>query len=131
MSEGAVASTSKIAIEIKGLRNQKGQICLSLFSQPEGFPGNGDRAVATQCIQASDIARAITFENLAPGSYAVSLFHDANSDGKLNTGFLGIPKEGFGFSQNPRIGTSAPRFRDAAFLLTNQGTKIQIQMKYF
>jgi uncharacterized protein (DUF2141 family) len=60
----------------------------------------------------------------------IAVIHDSNNDGKLNTGFLGIPKEGFGFSQNPRIGTRAPRFRDTAFLISGESTKIQIALKY-
>lgn len=64
------------------------------------------------------------------GRYAVAVIHDANEDGKLNSGFLGIPKEGFGFSRNPKIRTSAPDFEDTAILLADQSTSIQILLKY-
>lgn len=131
MSSNANASSSSLTVAIDGLRNQNGQVCLSLFSQSEGFPDQIGRAVSVQCIQANEASSSITFENLNPGQYAVALFHDANMDGKLNTGFLGIPREGFGFSRNPQIGTRAPRFEDAALLLTSQSTSIQIQLNYF
>jgi uncharacterized protein (DUF2141 family) len=131
MSSNANASSGRLTVEIDGLKNRNGQICLSLFSQSEGFPGKSDRAVAVQCIQASEASLGVTFENLIPGNYAVALFHDANSDGKLNTGLFGIPKEGFGFSRNPRIRTRAPRFDEAALALSTQTNKIQIQVKYF
>ena len=131
MSESATASNSNLTVMINGLRNQKGRICLSLFSRSEGFPSKSDRAVASQCIRSNEASRGATFENLNPGSYAIAVFHDANADGKLNTGFLGIPKEGFGFSRNPRIGIGAPRFADAALRLTSQNTQVQIQLKYF
>jgi uncharacterized protein (DUF2141 family) len=131
MPESATANTTNLTVTVNGLRNQNGQICLSLFSQSEGFPGKSDRAVATQCIAANAASHSAIFQNLNPGQYAVALFHDVNEDSKLNTGIFGIPKEGFGFSQNPRIGTNAPRFEDTAFLLTPQNTQIQIQLKYF
>lgn len=127
----ADASGSELTATINGLKSQNGQLCLSLFSQASGFPSRGDRAIASQCIRVSDASPGITFKDLHPGSYAVAVFHDANADGKLNKGFLGIPREGFGFSRNPRIGTSAPRFKDAVFLVLSPDTEIEIEMKYF
>jgi uncharacterized protein (DUF2141 family) len=123
------ASDGRLTIEVDGLRNQKGSICFSLFSNEQGFPKRSDRAIATRCVKAT-ASVSTTFDQLAPGTYAVAMIHDANDDGKLNTGFLGIPKEGFGFSRNPRIGTSAPSFQDAAILIGRGSTKIQINLKY-
>ncbi len=131
MSNSASASSSHLTVMINGLRDQKGQVCLSLFSQAQGFPSRGDQAIESRCVRANEAALGVTFKNLSPGRYAVAAFHDENSDAKLNTGFLGIPKEEFGFSRNPRIGIGAPRFEAAEFLLTSQETKIQIQLKYF
>jgi uncharacterized protein (DUF2141 family) len=127
-SDVNAASLSKLTIEISGLRNQNGTLCLSLFASDQGFPNQADLAIASRCIQAEEASA--TFDQLAPGRYAVAVIHDSNNDGKLNTGFLGIPKEGFGFSQNPKIGTRAPRFRDTAFLISGESTKIQIALKY-
>jgi len=126
-STANAAPNSRLTVEIGGLRNQDGTLCLSLFSSEQGFPNQSDRAVS-RCIQAGETSA--TFDQLAPGRYAVAVIHDANKDGKLNTGFLGIPKEGFGFSRNPRIATRAPNFRDTAFLVSGESTKIQISLKY-
>ncbi len=131
MSPNANASSGSLTVAINGLKNQKGQICLSLFSQSEGFPGKSDRAVAVQCVQTSEASLGVTFKNLNPGNYAVALFHDVNADGKLNTGLFGIPKEGFGFSRNPRVRTRAPRFDEAALALSSANNNIQIRLKYF
>ncbi len=120
-----------LTVTVSGLRNQKGQVCLSLFAQAQGFPTKSSLAVASRCISADHSPLTLTFNNLNPGNYAVALIHDENRDGKINTGFLGIPKEGFGFSRNPSIGFGAPRFEDAAIALTQQNTKTQIQVKYF
>lgn len=131
MSPSANAGSSSLTVAIDGLRNQNGQVCLSLFSQAEGFPGRSDRAITVECIQTNEASRGVTFRNLNLGSYAVALYHDANADGRLNTGFFGIPTEGFGFSRNPQISTGAPRFQDTALRLTSPSTSIQIQMNYF
>jgi uncharacterized protein (DUF2141 family) len=54
----------------------------------------------------------IVLSGLAPGNYALSVFHDANANGKLDT-FMGIPKEGYGFSRNPGFKPRAPTFAEA------------------
>ena len=95
ISPAAHAGKSSLMVTIDGVKNKNGQVCLSLFSQSPGFSDRQDRAVAVRCIRSGDVSRGITFENLDPGSYAVALLHDANSDGKINTGLLGILTEGF------------------------------------
>jgi uncharacterized protein (DUF2141 family) len=127
---GAVVNNS-LTVTIEGLKNQEGQVCLSLFSSAQGFPDESDRAVASRCIRAESIPLSVTFSNLSPGNYAVAVIHDANNDGKLNTGFLGIPKEGIGFSQNPRLRFSAPSFEDTSLSISELGIQAQVQLKYF
>ena len=129
VSPEAHAGKSSLAVTIDGLKNKDGQVCLSLFSQSQGFPDRQDRTVAVKCIRSSDVSRGVNFVNLDPGSYAVALCHDANLDGKMNTGFLGIPKEGFGFSRNPRIINAPPSFQDAVILVLGQ-SNIQIKVNY-
>lgn len=119
-----------LTVEINGLRNQNGIVCLSLFSGEQGFPNESDRAIASHCVEAKETSVSATFEQLSPGEYAVAVIHDDNEDGKLNTGLLGIPKEGFGFSRNPKIGMSAPKFEETAVHVSGDDTKIQIDMKY-
>ncbi len=130
MSQSVAANASQLTVTIDGLRNTKGNVCLSLFSQAEGFPSQANRAVALQCVAARDVAEGVIFQGLSAGNYAIAVFHDANADGKLNTGIFGIPKEGFGFSGNPAIKTRAPRFNETAFALSTPTAQIQIQMKY-
>jgi uncharacterized protein (DUF2141 family) len=130
MSQSVAANGNRLTVVIDGLKNMKGNVCLSLFSQAEGFPNRADRAAALQCVAAGNLADGVTFEGLSPGNYAIAVFHDANTDGKLNTGVFGIPKEGFGFSQNPSIQIRAPRFNEAAFALSSTPAQIQIQLKY-
>lgn len=129
------SSTNTIAngcltVEINGLRNQKGMVCLSLFSGEQGFPNESDRAIASRFVEAKEDSVLAIFDQLSPGEYAVAVIHDDNEDGKLNTGIFGIPKEGFGFSRNPKIGMRAPKFEETAVQVSGDDTKIQIDMKY-
>ncbi|MEP0983001.1 DUF2141 domain-containing protein [Leptolyngbya sp. FACHB-17] len=119
-----------LTVEVNGLRNQKGIVCFSLFSGEQGFPNESDRAIASRFVEAKEASVSVIFDQLSPGEYAVAVIHDDNGDGKLNTGIFGIPKEGFGFSRNPKIGMSAPKFEETAVQVSGDGTKIQIDMNY-
>ncbi|MBD2365008.1 DUF2141 domain-containing protein [Anabaena minutissima FACHB-250] len=121
----------KLTVEIDGLKNQKGLVCVSVFASSQGFPNDRQRVVSNQCSKISETPLTITFDNLQAGSYAVAAIHDQNSDRTLNRNLIGMPTEGFGFSRNPEIRTSPPKFGDAAFFLAGPNTSIQIRLKYF
>jgi uncharacterized protein (DUF2141 family) len=133
MSETTATTTAlcSVTVRVTNLRSPEGQICFSLFAGPEGFPGEGEQALAKGVIPADAPALAYTFHSLKPGQYAVALFHDENGNGTLDKGFLGIPQEGFGFSSNPLILMGAPSFRAAAIALHRPQNEIQICLKYF
>ncbi len=126
----AVAANSQVSVTIANLRNQKGSVCLTLFNGAQGFPNQSDRAVASRCINAEDAASGIILDDLVLGDYAIAAIHDENKDGKLNIGLFGIPREGFGFSRNPKVRMGAPSFKDTAFSLSGPSTQIQIDLKY-
>ncbi|MDB9305386.1 DUF2141 domain-containing protein [Nodularia spumigena] len=119
-----------LTVEIDGLRNTEGQVCVSIFANSQGFPNNSDRVLKRQCTKITDTSLKVTFDNLDAGSYAVALIHDQNKDQILNRNNLGMPLEGFGFSRNPEVRTSPPKFSNAAFLLAGPNTVVQIQLKY-
>ena len=128
-AEGNV--NSNLSVSIKGLKNQKGQVCFSLFSSSRGFPSNKKRAIKAQCVKLKNGNVKLNIPSLKAGTYALAMFHDKNGDGKLNTNGLGIPKEGFGFSRNPRVITGPPKFGDSAVFVVGSTTNIQINMNYF
>lgn len=121
---------SNLTVTINGLQNQQGQVCVSLFANSQGFPDRGDRAIRAQCVPVAKGQTAVTFRNLALGNYAVAVFHDRNRNGVLDRNFLGIPKEGFGFSRNPTIRTGAPRFSEVAVFIAGTNNTAQVQLQY-
>lgn len=123
-------NAGRLAIEIEGLHNQKGQLCYSIFSSSIGFPNNSSKALKKECIRITKRPLVVTLDGLKYGSYAVSLYHDENGDGKLNKNSLGIPTEGFGFSNNPSVSRGPAKFPDALFIVAGQNTNIKIVMKY-
>jgi uncharacterized protein (DUF2141 family) len=130
LTEGESPQETTLTVEVTGMRSAKGQVVYSLFSGPEGFPDKGEKAVASgQCVISPEKTAHFAIPKLAPGVYAVTLFHDENNNGKLDTKTFGIPKEGFGFSRDPKIRVGPPRFKDAAFAITSAGSERTITIK--
>jgi uncharacterized protein (DUF2141 family) len=123
-------ANGNLTVAVNGLKNQKGQVCLTVFSSSRGFPFSSDRAVAVQCVKPTGNRSTATFRNLKAGNYAVAVIHDINNDKVVNTNGIGIPTEGFGFSRNPRILTGAPKFGDASVLVAGADTEIEVKLQY-
>ena len=119
-----------LTIEINGLDDQTGNVCLTLFDGSRGFPSDAQRAVKAECMAISELPFQITFDDLAYGSYAVAAYHDSNADAQLNQGVLGIPTEGFAFSNDAPVNMGPASFQDAVFVLSQQNANIQMQMRY-
>ena len=112
-----------LTIEIEELRNNNGQLHLELSNE------NEERLVAiTGAI--SENRCVIVIENVESGMYAFRYFHDENMNDKLDTNWLGIPKEGFGFSNEPRMTFGLPSFEKTLFELINSEVKTS-KPKYF
>ena len=95
-----------------------------------GFPDCKNRVVRSASPAASGGSVSVSFDGLAPGRYAVSVFHDVNSNAKLDT-FAGIPKEGYGFSRDAPVRMAPPKFTDAVFALGAGTSRVTIKMRYF
>ena len=123
---------SDLVVQIAGLKYPKGRICLQVFSGAKGFPyqKTGNNGRIGKCVAIAQNSQTVTFNQMVPGHYAIAAFHDRNSDNKLNQGRLGIPTEGFGFSNNPPLRFGPASFDDAKFKVTGAQTTIRIQMVY-
>ena len=101
---------------ILGIRNSTGTVDCALFDSPLGFPKKFLGSASSVMVLRIRKERArCDFEDLSPGTYALAVIHDENSDGKLNTNWLGIPTEGYGFSNDARGLLGPPTFLAASF----------------
>ncbi len=123
--------TYTLTVIVNGIKHQKGQICVRVFANKEGFPLDDTSEVKSGCVRITGSSVKKQFSGLKPGMYAVAVVDDQNGDYKLNRDFLGIPQEGFGISNNPTVSikTGIPKFSNASFLL-QKDTTIKILMKY-
>jgi uncharacterized protein (DUF2141 family) len=127
IAANASADTS-LAVAVSGLRNVKGNVLVCLTANSKAFPDCSKDPKALKRTIKANAASSISFGEVAPGTYALSLIHDENGNGKLDTS-LAIPKEGFGFSRNPKITFGPPSFKAASFALNGAGSQ-SVKMKY-
>jgi uncharacterized protein (DUF2141 family) len=123
-------SENLIHIEIGGLRNDKGQVLCAIYSSADGFPKNGDKALAHANSSIYHAHAVCEFSGLNTGTYAISVFHDENSNGKLDTNFMGIPREGVGASNNAKGHFGPPKFDAAAFRFSGGRLELKIAVNY-
>jgi uncharacterized protein (DUF2141 family) len=119
---------ASVTVEIEGLRDSKGLVRLCLTARSDDFPDCKKPGAMSGSVKAGKGTLRYTFNGVAPGTYAIAAFHDANSDSKLNTS-LGIPREGFAFSRNPPIRPRAPRFNESDFPVSGSAVQ-RIKMRY-
>lgn len=121
-----VGTTLDLAFD--NARNTRGLIRICLTSNPRHFPDcSGDASARTLSVPAAQAAARFT--DLSAGTYAVSLIHDENSNGRMDMALM-MPREGFGFSRNPRIGMGPPRFQAAAFAVGETPVRQEVRIRY-
>lgn len=126
-----MTETSTVQLAIENIRNTNGELRILVFQSSEGFPDDPGRAVFS-ATKAPAGSVAIEIPGLQVGQrYAFSVMHDENGDGKLNTNFLGIPKEGIGLSRAPNLWLGKPKFEDCAEEVTSNTQIILVKMHYF
>jgi uncharacterized protein (DUF2141 family) len=124
--------TGTLTVRISGAKNTKGKIGVTLFQNAEGFPDDASKAIRQQSVEIdpSTLSAQVTFKDLSQGTYAVSVLHDENSNGKMDKNLVGIPKESYGASNNPKKKRRAPTFDEAKFSLNAPEQTIEITLIY-
>ncbi|WP_245153538.1 DUF2141 domain-containing protein [Chlorobaculum sp. 24CR] len=126
----APAGVGSITVRITGLRSSDGNLYVALFNAKKGFPGKFDRAIRKTQIPASGAEHVVVFGDAPFGVYAVAVQHDENGNGKLDSNFLGMPKEGVGTSNNPKSKFGPPSFDDASFVLDKKTMELNVNLRY-
>ena len=106
-------ATATVDVMVGTFRNTKGWFGCRLYASAQGFPR--EPTPTEQRLPITGATVRCTFTNLAPGTYAVSVLHDENGNGKLDSNFLGIPTEGYGVSNNHTHSMSAPSWDESKF----------------
>ena len=117
-----------INITIKNIKTIQGAIIIDIYENKSDFL---KKNLKSQTIAVDDIEMRISFKDVKSGEYAIGVIHDINDNGKLDTNFIGIPKEPIGTSNNPRPRMGPPKWDDAKFVLSPGEKKImEIKLQY-
>lgn len=123
--------TGDLYLQIKNVRNNKGQLLIAVFNKAEGFPDNSRYALHSFAIDLSKpLQPSIHIGRMRYGNYALSVLHDEDGNKKMTYGRLGFPKEGYGFSNNPGRLLKKPSFEQTAVSLTEKEKTIVVEMVY-
>jgi len=120
-----------IKLTITNLRNDKGFVLISLFKEGVGFPDQADKAFRKDKVAIYNKMAVIIFPELPPGNYAIAILHDENDDKKMNKNVVGLPREGYGFSNNVMAPFGPPSYRRASFKHPGKTlTELSIRARY-
>lgn len=111
----------ELKIIVKNINPNQGMMRLALWDGANGFPKDYRTSIDQVSVSVTNEVE-YTFTNLSKDSYAMAIFQDLNSDEDLNTNAIGIPKEPFGFTNNPRLLFGPPTFKKCKVQVPATGT---------
>lgn len=119
------AQAGELHVEVKGLTEIKGDLMVAVFNQKGQWL---KQASVNRKLGVTQAVLSVQFDNLPEGEYAVSVFHDLNSNGKLDSNAVGMPTEPYGFSNNAAGNFGPPSFDAAKIKLDQSKTAISIRV---
>lgn len=124
----AAAQTGQVEITVTGIDPaQGGELSAGIFTEAN-FPNQGKQLVEVRKTVSAK-TMVLVFSNVKPGDYAIATYQDLDSDKKLKTNWVGLPKEPIGFSRDARIMMGPPKFSDARFVVeSGKVTKLIIKL---
>lgn len=131
LSPSHILRAQNITVSISGIRAEKGQIVIGVFKDSDTY--QKEEPFVNEIFSKINLhqeAMSVQF-SLEPGIYGLCLLDDENNNGKMEYNFLGIPKEGFGFSDYFHTGIKKPKFDSFKFIVNkDQNKKITIKVRY-
>lgn len=124
----SVSESHSLTITVQNLRSLNGELEIGLYNNAEKFPKVGETFKMVR-LRVNKLEMTYEFTNLKPGNYAICIYHDENSNKTCDKNIIGIPVEGYAFSNNIKPKLSAPSFKDCAVML-NENKIFTVKMVY-
>jgi uncharacterized protein (DUF2141 family) len=122
------ATAAQVTVTITDVRDSRGVVRVAICPRAEFLhpqcPYVGYAPSVTGTVR-------VTIDGVPPGVYAAQAYQDANDNRILDRNWLGLPKEGMGFSRNAPIHLGPPAFNAAAFTLGSGNAAISFRLRYF
>ncbi len=127
--KGSIVKEYKVVVT--GLRNDKGSLIVALYYGPDGFPENADKVFRRQTVGAENESITLWFKDLPEGEYAFAILHDENNNKIMDKNFIGIPKEGFAFSNDYKPNSTKVVYDKAKIIISDSKTSATVKMNYY
>jgi len=122
-----VAAAADLIVTVDGLRNAKGTVRIEVDNSVSSWDDKSP-PFASAAVKSATGSVLYTLKNVPPGAYGVAVYQDENDNDKLDMSFLGIPKEPFGFSNNPNL-MRKPTFEEAHVDVAGKDVSIVIHLR--
>jgi uncharacterized protein (DUF2141 family) len=129
-SPAAKDADCSIIIHVSGFRNTKGVLGAELFTSSAGWPEDVAKSFRHAHFPIDGDHATARFDHIPAGRYGVVVLHDENENEKLDRNIFTVPKEGFGFANNPRVLLVAPPIEKASIPVTCPTTATDIRLIY-
>ncbi len=125
----ATAEAGTLKIEVDGFEDLTGGLMIAVFNSEDHFPSETEKAVKSLKAAVTADTMTVAIKGLPVGQYAVSLYHDVNGNGKLDTGLFGAPTEPYGFSNNARGFAGPPSYAATLVSVSEDETRISVTVE--
>lgn len=115
------AQTNTITVTVTNFKNNQGKVMVGMYNGANAFM---KKTIYSKVGEIKANTAKVVFENIPDGEYAISLYHDENSNNKLDTGWFGIPKEGYGCSNDAKGMMGPPKYEDAKFQISENKSMV-------
>ena len=122
----SAAVAGDLTVEIKGVASDTGNVMVALYKKDDKWMG---RSTAGTTVAAKKGVVSVSFKDVPEGEYAISLFIDENSNGKMDSNAIGIPIEPYAFSNDASGNFGPPTFEQAKFVVGKDSKSIVINIK--
>ncbi|WP_424134344.1 DUF2141 domain-containing protein [Roseomonas chloroacetimidivorans] len=120
----------RLRVTVTGARRVAGNATITIYGpRPEKFLAH--RAyLARQRITLQGPSAEACFALSSPGDYAIAVYHDENNDHDFNRTLIGLPAEGYGFSNDAPTTVGLPSFGDVRFTVPSGESRMTIHLRY-
>jgi uncharacterized protein (DUF2141 family) len=116
----------QLNLKVQNIKKAVGDIYIAVYDNEDDYMENrfAEAIAKVESEGSLEVVLKIPY-----GKYAVTIFHDVNQDAELSTNFMGIPKEPYGFSNNPKSTFGPPSFEQSLFEFSEDGQGIEVELK--
>ncbi len=123
-------SATKLYVDVVGVRSSEGLIAVTLYAddQRKFLAHHGSLYVGR--VPARSGTTPVCIYVPKPGVYALAVYHDANANRHFDRSTIGLPEEGFGFSNNPKVFLGMPAWNPVRLNVPKNDMHTTVKLRY-